>query len=400
MVGAASGNAVAWLMNWVIPYIYDEATLGLASAIIAVAAACVGPSTMRLEVLTQRVSDDSRAKHLLRAGLGTTFWYSVAITVVAGLAVLGGAPAAWLGVGALVALGSLQMLGAAVLTRSRQYKRLAITSFSQAVGLGSLQALFGLISAQVVSLMAGFALCRLVWLRTLKGVWRFPMRPLASLTGEERRFSLVAGGSALVNSGATQLPIPMVALLLSQAEAGEFSMATRVLAAPIAVMSQAVAAATIGEIGARVRAHQVWWPTVRKSVLALFGIGAVVCGAAAAFGLFVVDYILPSSGWQQVGPLIAALAIGSWFQFGVSPFSQLLNLTGQHASLLTWDLSRLVLITASFIVPWLAGASLLVIVLCYSTAMCVLYLFLLGLIRRAARDPLSPSEVSSNRPAG
>ena len=385
MVGTLAGNGVAWLLNFALARIFTEETFGIAAVLIAVASIFIGVSTLRLEVLSQRVTDDDEARLLLSAGLSLSLWWGVGLTAAAGIAVGLGAAAYWLALGLMVALGSLQLVGAASLTRRRAYGRLTWANLQQAAGMSVLQVGFGLLSAGVFSLLAGFAAARLVWLPMLRGA-RPVLRPWRALSEAHRRFGLVAGSSALVNALAGQASVLLVGIFYTAADTGVYAMAVRVLGVPLAVLSQAVAAAAIGEIGALVRAGAPWYPTVRRTVLGLTGIGAVVCGAAFLLAEPLAPFLFGGK-FDGAGQVIAILAVGSWLQFAVSPFSQLLNLTNAHRSLLAWDVSRLVLLSLAWIVPGSLGAPLVVSLIAYSAAMTVVYLLLFLLIRRAARTP-------------
>lgn len=381
LVGTAAANGIAWLLNLVLARIFDSGTFGTAGAVVAIASIFIGVSTMRLEVLSQRVESDDEANVLLSSALGLAIWWGVGTTVVTCLALIWGAPLYWLGLGVMVTTGSLQLIGAATLTRSRRYGRLTWANMQQAAGMNLLQVGLGLISAGVASILAGFAAARLVWLPLLRGI-RPNLQPWRGLSREQRQFAKTAGLSALLNSSATQISALLVLLFYSSDQTGNYVMALRMLA-PLAVLSQAVAAAAIGEVGSLIRQSQPWYPTVRKTMLALLVIGGVLCAGMAGFGIVGEPWFF--ANFPGIGEMMAVLALGSWLQFAVSPFSQLLNVTGSHRSLLVWDVIRLVSLTLAWIIPGLLGAPVLVSVLSYSVFMAAIYVVLWAMLRRAAR---------------
>lgn len=389
LLGTLAGNGIAWLLNFVLARIFTNETFGAASIVIAVASIFIGVSTMRLEVVSLKVADDDEARLLLSAGLSLSVWWGVGLTVATALAVAFGAAAYWLGLGLMVTTGSLQLIGSSTLTRRRRYDRLTWANLQQAAGMSILQVGFGLLSAGVLSLLAGFAAARLVWLPKLKGL-RVPLRPWRTLNKHYRRFATVAGSSAFINALSSQLSILLIGFFYTHADTGNYAMAVRVLSVPLAVLSQAVSAAAIGEIGALVRARAAWYPTVRRTAFTLLLIGAAICGAAFAFGAWLAPWFLGPK-FDGTGEVIAVLAIGSWLQFAVAPFSQLLNITDSHRSLLLWDTTRLLLLSGSLIVPAMLGAPLLLSLLCYSIAMTVVYILLFLLIRRAGKNPPVPA---------
>lgn len=384
MIGTLAGNGVAWLLNFALARIFTNETFGLAAVVIATASIFIGVSTFRLEVLSQRVEDDEEADLLLSAALGLSLWWAVGLTVAAGVAVALGAVAYWAVLGLMVLFGSLQLVGAATLTRRRRYGRLTWANLQQTAGMSILQVVLGCFSAGVISLLAGFAIARTVWLPMLRGL-RPTLTPWRALTRPHRHFARIAGSSALLNALAGQSSILLVGIFYTSADTGNYAMAVRVLGVPLAVLSQAVAAAAIGEIGALVRAKTPWYPTVLGTVKVLLVIGAVICGAA----FFMAEWLAPTllgAKFEGSGQVIAILAIGSWLQFAISPFSQLLNITESHRRLLIWDITRLVLLSMAWVIPGALGAPLTVSLVLYSTAMTAVYLHLFLLIRAAARQ--------------
>lgn len=387
-VGTVLGNGIAWLLNFVLARIFTNETFGQASVVIAVASIFIGVSTMRLEVRSLQVDDNAEARTLMSAGLGISLWWAGGLSLAAGIAVLFGATAYWLMLGLMVFSGSLQLLGAASLTRRRAYGKLSGANLAQASGMSILQILFGVMSAGVFSLLSGFCAARLIWLTQLRNL-SIKWLPWRALDVGSRRFAWVAGSSALINAVAGQFSILLLNVLYTDADTGNYAMAIRVLVAPLAVLSQVVAAAAVGEISALIRQGKSWYPTVRRSAVVLLIVGAVICGAAFVFANLLAPWLL-GSRFDGAGEVIAILAVGSWLQFAVSPFSQMLNLTNSHRTLLIWDVSRLLLLSAALLVPGLLGAQLNVTLWCYSLAMTLTYILLFYLISLTARSSLEP----------
>jgi O-antigen/teichoic acid export membrane protein len=150
-------------------------------------------------------------------------------------------------------------------------------------------------------------------------------------------------------------------------------MAVRLLQSPLSIIGDAVATASLGEIGRLIRTQpQAVRTAVRVGMRDLLRFGVVVCGLAAALGVVLVPGILGSS-WKQTGVVVSLLSAGALAQFVVVPFSQVLNMTGRHAELLRWDVLRLVVLALAWSVPALTGQSLGVTVAVYSGAMVLIY---------------------------
>lgn len=381
LVGTVLGNGIAWLLNFLIARIFSSETYGQASVVIAVATLFIGVATMRLEIRSLSTKDEEEAKLLLNAGFGMAVWWAIGLSLSTVVAVLLGAPAFWLALGLMVLCGAMQSLGATALTRDRKYQRLSLVNMAQASSMGILQVSFGLIHAGVLALLAGFAAARAVWLPTLKQL-RLPLNPIKLLSRTHRRFMLAAGSSALINAAASQSSVILIGILFSSSDTGNYAMAQRIIAVPLGVISQAVASASNGEMSVLVRQKGDWLKEVNKTVRILLLLGLIICGGAFAFGIWLAPTFLGSE-FEASGKFIAVLAIGSWLQFAISPFSQLLNITNSHRELLVWDITRFVLLTLSLTIPSSLGASLLTTLLCYSLAMTVVYVLLYLAIRRA-----------------
>lgn len=385
-VGSALGYLITLLLTPVLSRLFGPEAFGLSATVIAVISVFTGVSTFRLEVFAQRSTDEREARSLFRYGLLCAASWGVLISLVALVAWwLLDVPWLWLLVGPLVFLASLQLIGGAMLTRQRRYTPLAGANFTQGAGTGVAQMLFGLLQASPLSLVLGFGAARLVWLfpvSRLRGAG--PASP-AGIPENARRDAPVAGLSALVNSLGGQLTILVASALYGAVEAGLLAMAIRLLVSPLAIIGQAAASASIGELGRLIRAGSGEGSAVVKSAMRdLALVGTVPCLGLAVVGLFFASPLLGAE-WEHAGYMMALLAPGTLLQFAVSPFSQLLNITGRSRQLLLWDVVRVVVLTVALVLPWVLGASILVTVACYSAALIPLYVWMATLIRAALR---------------
>ena len=386
LVGSAAGFGLNLLLTPVLSRLFSPEAFGLFATLTAVASVFIGVSTFRLEVLSQRVGDETAGRDLQRLALVTSLLWGVAITAAVGSAMLVWPLSGWwLLTGPLVSVGSLQLIGSAVWTRRRDYRSLAWGNFVQGAASGVIQVVLGWFSPGAGSLVAGFAAARLVWVRALVGERR-PRGTLTAAWARSRRFAGVSGLSALVNSGAGQLPILLVSLVLGQAEVGFLAMALRLFVAPLSIVGQAAATANLGEVGRLLRdGDRSAAGLVRRSMRELFLLGLLPCVLVAAVSTQAVPVLLGAQ-WAPVGPVMAVLAAGALVQFCVSPLSQLLNVTDHGRWLLLWDLARLLLVGTSFAVPLLMGAGLLVAVGVYSAVLCLLYGVMAHLVLRAVNE--------------
>lgn len=392
LIGSILGFGIALALTPLLSRLVSPEVFGAFSAVVAVSAVFVGMSTMRLEIAAQRASE-SDARQLLGLALVLVATWSVTIEAVAAVAVaVFAAESLWLWVGPLVFLASLQLVGSAALTRRGLYRRLGTSNFVQGAGTGLAQLGAAAIQPTVGALVVGFALSRLVWFGgiPLRGVKRSRMRAVWS---SHRRYALVSGSSAGVNSLASQLPVLLCSALYGSVAVGLLAMAVRLVLSPLGVVSQAVASAAIGEVAASLRTESGEAPRlVATGQRGLFLTGLGPSLVAGLLGTWVVPALLGGQ-WAQAGIMVALLSAGGLAQFTVSPFSQVLNLSGHSELLLRWDLTRLVLLLAAFVGPWAVRLDVVWAVGTYSAVMVVLYADLARRIRRALTVGGAPSGV-------
>lgn len=393
-LGSALGFGVALALTPVLSRLVSPQVFGNFMAVVAVAALLTGVSTLRLEILAQAYSDERQAR-TLRLALGTMWVTSaiVALITVVGW-VMGVLEPRWLWVAPMVALGSWQLVGSARLVVAGQYRSLAVANFVQGSSTGVAQVGLAAVSPAMWALSTGVVAGRLVWWRHLPSLPR--RHEVVSTWLLNRARAVRAGSSALINSTAGQVQILLPALLYGPVAAGVFAMAVRLLPAPLMVISQAMAAAAIGEVGRSLRDQDGRTRSiVRRGLRDLFILGILPCVAVAVLAPFVTGRLL-GERWEEVGVILAVLSAGVLAQFCAAPFSQVLNLTGHSGRLLVWDVTRLVALGGAFVAPSVMGQPLSVAAGVYSVTLVLLYVFLSALVLGAVRASGGPSEVSSH----
>jgi O-antigen/teichoic acid export membrane protein len=383
LMGSGLGSAISLLATPLISRIFEPAVYGEFALITSVASVFVGVSTFRLEVQSLRAADDTEAAGLIRLGLIASIVWGVVLTIATVMAMpLWGVDAYWLSTGVLVFLASLQLLGSAVLTRERRYRSLAAGNLVQGASLGVVQLLLGMISAGVGELIAGFGSARLCWIPAL-GAFRRKVPGIWALWRKNRRFGVLAGTSALINSLATSVPVLLVSFFYGDAAVGQLAIGIRLLVTPLSIIGQAAASANIGEVSRILRdGGDNSVRLVRHGMRDLLAVGLIPSVLAGVLGPWAIPFVLGRE-WRESGLLIAVLSAGALAQFVVSPFSQLLNLTGDNRPLLIWDTERLGATVLSFYVARMAGMSLVWAVGFWSFALVVLHVTQARLVFRA-----------------
>lgn len=373
LIGSAGGAALALVLTPVLSRLVTPGVFGTFMTFVALASVMVGVSTMRLEVAGQAEPDDDEARAVLGLGMSLAVALGVLVTAATVVAfLLDLVPLLTLTVGPMVTIASTQLIGAAWLARRQAYGALAGASFVQNGGLAVAQAGLATLSPTVGALIVGFVLSRAYWfLHIPRFVWR--RTAARRVWRRHRAYALTAGTSAGVNSLAGQVPILLPALLYGDQAAGLLAMALRILVSPLALIAEAAAAAAVGEISQAIRIQSGQGRAVlRRGLLDLATVGALPSLAAGALGTVAVPWLLGEE-WAGAGTIVAVLAAGAWAQFIVAPFSQALNLSGHSRWLLVWDLARLSVVTAAFLVPSSLGLGIVAAAACYSVAMLGLY---------------------------
>ena len=374
LIGSVLGNAVSLLATPLISRIFEPAVYGEFAVITNVVSVFVGVSTFRLEVRSLLATDDAEATMLIWLGLLASVAWGVGLTLAAGLAVgiwhLNGY---WLSAGILVFLASLQLLGSTVLTRDRRYRSLAAGNFLQGAGLGVVQLFLGLISPGVDSLLVGFGSARLGWLAALRKP-RCDRPRISALWRQNRRFATLAGSSAFLNSLTTSVPILLVSAFYGDAAVGQLAISIRLLITPLSIIGQSAASANLGEVSRMLRDRDTEDAVrlVKHGMRDLLAIGLIPCVLAGTLGVWVVPFVL-AQRWREAGLLLAVQAVGALAQFVASPFSQLLNVTGDNRRLLIWDTSRFCVTVLIFCAVRAGGLSPVWAVGCWSAALVLVY---------------------------
>lgn len=376
----------------VVTRIYSPQDYGLFAAVVAVAAALTGVSTLRLEIYALREADDNEAQGLLADSVLVAVITGLLVSVVTAIVVLlTSATFWWVTVGPLTVVASFQLIGTALNARRRGYRAIGVGNFVQQAGMPTVQIGGGYAGLGVVGLLLGFFVPRLYWLRSVRGLRPNWLRSLRS--AKARRFAATSGGSALLNSTASQLPVLVVSVVYGAASSGLLAIGMRAFVAPLALVGQALSSASNGEVGECLRRgdHAGARRIVRSGVILLAGLGVVPALLVFILSPTYMGNILGES-WAPAGPVVQALVPGAYAQLCTSAFAQTLNISDHSSWLLGWDTMRMVLIGIGLAVPRILGADLVTTIWVYSAAMAFTYI-VLGLLVSAALLPPAESEV-------
>lgn len=300
----------------------------------------------RLEIAVPLPQSEEDAFHLLIASLGA----SVLTAVLLGIAVLTSAdfiaallkqpdilPYLWLipmGVWLTSSFAAIQSWAA----RRKQFRAIAIVKVKQALFAGAVQLFFGIfLSPSALGLLLGQVIntgsgAIGLGFRTLREEWKtlvhgFTLKNLKQQLGTYSKFPKYSIVESLANSAGTQIPIIIIAAV-ALPEAGFVFLATRLIAAPMALIGNSTAQVYLSQAADEYRVGNLG-PFSLSVVKGLYRLGSGPLIFAACAAPYVVPLIFGPE-WRRAG-VVTSWMIG-WFiiQFMANPISMALHITGHQ----------------------------------------------------------------------
>lgn len=263
------------------------------------------------------------------------------VSLLGAIALWGLMEMAWGGYGTLPSvaapLGFLALLAAGIITvlrfwaiRLDRYRLASEVIVLQSAIRGLGQVLAGFVAAGVVGLLATDVAARAAGVvsllrATMPTILRARREPAASLRETARtywQFPVYGLPSALVNTAATAMAVPLVAAAYGLEAAGFLSLVQRVLGVPLAVIGGSVGDAFLARTSEYARATPgLALPFFRRTALALALLGLPVGVVLAVTGpeLFAVVF---GASWREAGAIAAAMAPWLVVTLVVSPLSR------------------------------------------------------------------------------
>lgn len=401
--GVGAGQVVAIAASPLLTRLFGPGEFGTFAVLSAATILLAVVATMRLELAIPLAPSNRSARTVLGAALLS----AAVITGMSLLVVLVATPTVSSALGSLAYARWLWTVPVAAFffasydalsqyaVRRRRYRLLGRRSFGQSSTIAGAQLLFGILAfpgGLLFGQLAGKAAMTSVMVQTLGlRVSRRPPRTMVHALKEKiveyRRFPLVLLPSAFLNTLGLQLPVVLFSATYGMGVVGAIALTQRVLAAPAALLGQAVSNVYMGESAASRRSkHDQSRLIFFRASAALAAVSLVVFGAAALLAPLVFPIVF-GDDWGNAGAYASALCLAVAAQFVVVPVSQTLILTGRQALQLRWDAARVVAIVASILVPAGLGADALTSVLVFSATSAVAYAVLWLFCALAVRRP-------------
>jgi len=255
-------------------------------------------------------------------------------------------------------------------TRTKNYWRLSMAKIVSAVITIALQIGLGFWlhdnpAGLVIGFLAGYLaggifLGLFIWISVpvVRAAWDW-VQLLANLK-HYRKFPLIDTWGSLVNAISWQVPPLLLAGFFSPAQAGDYSMAYRLIQLPVSFIGLAIAQVYSQQASDVKEDAQVLIQVTRNVLHRLIGLGIFPALMLTILGkdLFV---ILLGANWGVAGVYVQILGIWMFFWFASWPLGMLANIKGKQGTNLLLQVIMLISRVASLVIGGLLANDLLAI---------------------------------------
>lgn len=356
--GTAFAQALTVLALPLLTRLYTPAEFSVLAVYASILGIAAAVACLRLEIAIPLPERDEDAASLLMLALacGTGFSLLMGLLVLsfpgqiaALLRVPAVEPYLWLvplGVWVASTYAAIQYWS----TRKKKFSRIARTRMTQALGGTGVQLGAGALSAGPIGLLLGYmisggagviGLARDAWRNDRSVLRAVTPRTMRKTLRQYSRFPKYSTLEALANTAGIQVPVIIIAALAIGPEAGYLMLATRLMAAPMALLGGSIAQVYLAHAPEELRADRLGDFTTRiLTGLVKTGVGPLLFAGIVAPSLAGLVF---GQGWSRTGELVAWMT--PWFvlQFLSSPVSMVMHVTGRQKWLLLVTVFGLVL---------------------------------------------------------
>ncbi|MDQ0726307.1 lipopolysaccharide biosynthesis protein [Microbacterium sp. W4I20] len=356
ILGTGVAQGITLLVTPFLTRLYSDEDFGYLSLVIAVVSIAAPAAALRLDsaLMLPRAKRDASA--LFGTGLLSALVVSaLTVGLLQALFAFGLLPnmsalpwfSVW--VGGITFLTAAFTLLSQYALRGHRYGAVARRSIYQSVLAAGAQLAGGFFAPSPVGLIGGYAIGRAAGIAPLaiglrSEIERFSLADVRRLMREYWRFPVLFAPSAVLNSAGLVVPVIFVGLWFSVADAGQWALADRILAAPLVLVATAVGQVVEAHMSEMIRESRGGLTRYYLSVSAVLALVAVVTVVAV---VFLVKPILPlflGSGWETAGELMVAMSPIIATRLIVSPMSKVLIVLQRGGWNLGLDVLRVVLV--------------------------------------------------------
>lgn len=357
----------------------DFKTLAVYAAIVSILSVV---ACLRFDFAIPLPRSDFRAANLLVVSLlivGIVCLTSIPLVALwawAGVSLYGGGPWVWL-IPAGVALTGIYSAAQLWASRNGWYGTIARTRITQITGGVLAQVLVGLFVKSSLGLVIGHALSggigglsllRRAWSESAALIRRVNVGSLRATIRRYRSFPKYSVLDGLSTNAASQVPILLIAAWSAGPEAGYLLLATKVVAAPVQMVSAAVSQVFLATAPTRLREGTLA-PFTASIIRNLFLTMVVPFSIFAVVAIPVTGWVFGDE-WMRAGQIMVWLV--PWYAVRLlsSPISMVMNVVGRQRQMMYMKFGALLFrvgavvvghyLFGGFIVESLAVASFLV----------------------------------------
>lgn len=385
VVGTAAGQIITLAVTPILARLYAPADFGYVALVVSTSSIITPAAALRLESALMLPKSRRDATALLTAGAVSSLVLSALtagvlqlIFALGGLTNLAALPwlSAWV---ALISfLTAVFTLLSQYALREHAYGAVARRSFYQAALSAGAQLGLGFVAPSNVALAGGYALGRVAGIvpltrRLKREIEPFSFADIKRLASEYWRFVALFTPAALLNAAGLVLPLIFVGAWFSVTAAGHWSMAERLVAAPLVLIATSVGQVVEAHLASmrRTGVHGMERYYIRVSML-LVGISAALVLLVVSISPWAIPVLL-GKGWDDTADLMIAFTPLLATRLIASPMSKALVVTQRGRSNLALDIARIVLIGIVVFLIVHFSLGLVQAAWCVSLALSVIY---------------------------
>jgi O-antigen/teichoic acid export membrane protein len=186
----------------------------------------------------------------------------------------------------------------------------------------------------------------------------------------------------VLNAVSVHLPIIFMKAVFSEAWAGWYFVAWRILAAPTVLISQAIGQVFYRDSAERERSGVEQGRILEKIVFNLFRVSFIPAVALGVTAPLLVSGILGEE-WSPVSTILRVLLVSMQVTFFTSPVSQFLNVKGRQAGFMAFCTALLLARSTALAIGWGFRSEILSVVAYSLASVAVLMLFLAYIVKSA-----------------
>lgn len=269
------------------------------------------------------------------------------------------------------------------LNRKKQYKMMNISKILQSCVTVLISILLGYLGYTFYGMLIAFILGSLASLIPLIAVL---VKRQAILNKSEMifvarhysKYPKMMMPSSIMNTTATLAPVFIFNKFYSSKVVGSYSFATRILTAPVGIISTAIGQIFFKNVSSLVHEkNRIVMPAFLKTFKVLFALSAILFLPFYFFGEAVFSVVF-GKNWSDAGKYIEILSIAVFVRFIVSPLSTVFHATENHKSLAFWQTTYfLTTITVLTLFRNLEFIHILWVYVLHETILYSFYLFLM-----------------------